>query len=417
VKRAEVFLLVGIIAAAFAVRAWVVWRVLHGRSFRRDTSLTAELEPADTDAYFAYAKGLAERGEYSSVPGRLSAHRPPLYPLFLAAFFRMFGVKATVALWANAVLGAVSVLLTFLLARILLLPAGALLSSAVAAFDPYLVISSGWLMSEAFCILLFLLFLLLLVEPRQGKLQSALLGVLFAGLILARSAWPVLGILPVAVILSRKTLPRKALLYLAVFALSFLGAYLPWVVRNYIAMGTFIPFTTHGGYSLLVSNNENFYRAKTTQKGDWPEDDFARWQRKLSAETSGMNEVEKDVYCYRKAMEFIRADPGRFFHLFWIRLKELWKLHRHAASHLEARVSDVYIFLLYLLSILGIVRLRKRKLSLFVFIGAMILFSAVYGVYGAEIRYRLPLVPVLGLLASAGLFGVRELPEGKGVEL
>ena len=34
----------------------------------------------------------------------------------------------------------------------------------------------------------------------------------------------------------------------------------PWVIRNRLVFGRWIATTTHGGYTLLLGNNPDFYR-------------------------------------------------------------------------------------------------------------------------------------------------------------
>ena len=406
--------LLAIFALGFSLRAAIVQRVLGGKAFPGDTSLTSSLEPQDTDAYFAYAQALHERGEYATVPGKPSAHRPPLYPLFLAGLFKIFGARKPVALWANVPLGLLSIFLTYLVARKTLGARGALLASCVVACDPYLLISTGWLMTEAFSVLLFVLFLYLL-SPRPvthgdalsplGPRCSIFVGLVFGALVLSRSAWPLLGVLPVFAILSGRGRALPRVRNFALFLLGFLVVYFPWVMRNFISMGTFVPFTTHGGYSLLVSNNENFYKWKLTHPGDWGEDDFRAWEAQLLLRTRGLNEVEKDTYCYREAFTFIRTDLRRFAHLVLIRMGEFWKLYRHRAVGKEKYISAFYVAALYILSAIGAVRLRGSPQMLFLLISPIVILTLVYGLYGAQIRYRLPLIPVLAILAGAAVFG------------
>ena len=118
-----------------------------------------------------------------------------------------------------------------------------------------------------------------------------------------------------------------------------------------------------------------------------------------------MNEIEKDRFCLQKAKAFILEDPLRFLRLSLIRAGELWKLHRHGATPFEKRVSDVYMVFLYGFSFVGAVRLRRRRTLLLALLLALFLVTLVYGVVGAQIRYRVAFVPVFALLASVGLFG------------
>ncbi|MBL8732252.1 MAG: glycosyltransferase family 39 protein [Planctomycetes bacterium] len=113
---------------------------------------------ADAGEYAQYAANLVTHGTYSlaqSVPPPPDSFRSPGYGLLLAAC-RLGGGQAwqTVAIALQVLLGTLTVLLCYRLARRSVGFAAALAAGALAALSPHLVVSSGFVLTE--CLTTFL---------------------------------------------------------------------------------------------------------------------------------------------------------------------------------------------------------------------------------------------------------------------
>ncbi len=215
------------------------------------------LKHRDPDAYWRLAKNLWVYDTFGSeyVP---TAYRPPLYPLLLAPAAEL-GNRAWLAIAGlHAILGLVTVLLTWDLARDLA-PEAAWLAALLVAWDPLLVRWSAEIMTETLAAFLAVLFWIWCQQAGRGALAALVTGLVAGMAALTRPTF--LPMLPAAALLAAFTAPSRArgLLYgvlLLIGGMMLLG---PWWVRNERVFHRFIPATTHGGYTLYLGNNPFLY--------------------------------------------------------------------------------------------------------------------------------------------------------------
>lgn len=116
----------------------------------------------NVDHYYDLAVSMLTRGEFSMKPGVPSWDLPPLFPLWIAGLFRIFGQHGLVGLAANVVLSAATGWLIYLLARRRFNPRTALIFLALWAVYPYSVYYCGWFYRETFFSFLMALMLTLI---------------------------------------------------------------------------------------------------------------------------------------------------------------------------------------------------------------------------------------------------------------
>jgi hypothetical protein len=198
--------------------------------------------------------------------GHPSAYRSPGFPLFLTGVFLLFGPSTLAARLALSIVGALTCVLSGLIARDLFGARAGVLAGALAAVYPQLFINDAWLNSESLAICLFAASCLVVMRLRGAPLgwrwigAGALLGALaltrpngFYGLI-ATLAW-----LALAAWQRRLTLGRAALGAALVLA-AFILVLTPWVVRNAEVTGAFVPFSTGGGDVIAGAYTDAAYR-------------------------------------------------------------------------------------------------------------------------------------------------------------
>ncbi len=115
----------------------------------------------DSNTYHKIAKSISSGHGYS-VNGKQNFYRLPGYPMFLASFYKLFGVDTKNVLWFQILLGSLIPVLIFLLSLILFPKSLVLakLSSLYSAIQIGLVLYSGFFMSETLFIFLFIFFLI-----------------------------------------------------------------------------------------------------------------------------------------------------------------------------------------------------------------------------------------------------------------
>jgi 4-amino-4-deoxy-L-arabinose transferase-like glycosyltransferase len=385
--------LILILLAAFGAR--------FGASYNLQDAVIDEAD--DTDAYYRLAKNLAETHTYVNDTGEFTAFRPVLYPLFLAGPATIAPDNAWAVYGLNAFLGALSAWFLYMVVRNLINPSAGLLAALFMAVEPYQVFMSTQVMSEVLFIPLLVLLLCFLLTEKRKVLKAPLAGIVFGLLVLTRPEGIVM-IIPavVAYLLLCKNWKAKAPAIL-LFLIFFSGVYGLWIYRNHERFDAVVPFTTHGGYTLALGNNENFYEVARREEV-WGAEDFDAWTQQNNTETEGMNELERDAHYYAKAMEFIRADYARFSLLMWLKCKRFWRLYPHNVSLARREASTLYMILLYLFSLAGVVSLLRRRRPLLVLLLTIALLCLVHMVYWSQIRFRVPLHPIFILFTMCVIY-------------
>ena len=122
-----------------------------------------------------------------------------------------------------------------------------------------------------------------------------------------------------------------------------------------------------------------------------------------------MNEIERDAFFYKKAKELIKKEPKNFIRRFFIKFFKLWRLYPHRAKTYAH--SDNLLMIVSLLSyglllpffIYGAIISLKNLSNTFLLYLPLISYSLIYSIYWSQIRYRLPLEPIVIIFASYGI--------------
>ncbi len=351
------------------------------------------------------------------------SYRPPLYPITLSPAFAIGGLRLA-RLW-TAALGAVAVMLLFALVRDLWGERPALAAAALAAVYPPLLICNVSLLTEPLFLCFELVALLGLLRFRRqpsGLGWPVAIGVSVGLAGLTRSNG--LAILPLAMLgvwwacKDRRRGTTAAAVTLAAAAITVT----PWIVRNEVVLGHFLPTTTEAGYSLVAELNDY-------SRTHGAEPDYNVWIPDIASaagvseqrleQPGGFFKIDGVVVGQRllgKALRYIWAHPG---YAGWaaavntLRTLDLAPgLYTGFRAYEELGVPRSPIwkslvpasYLVYALALLGVVALVRRPelsrppLSLY-FIPVLLLLST--ALLAGGLRYRVPLDPLL--LAFAGL--------------
>lgn len=212
------------------------WRVAYLELF-----VPARILVGDEHQYGSYALNLVRHGIYSSAPPGAPERAPDTYrspglPLLGAAMMALAGTADAAwyraALYVQAVVGALTALLTVLLVRHWLPPPGAILAGLAAACWPHSIAMTGYFLTEtlyAFTLVL-ALWLLARADARRGGWPWAAAG-LATGAATAVNpvALPLVLLLPLLVAVLRGW--RPALVLLAAAAL--LPAAWSWISADW----------------------------------------------------------------------------------------------------------------------------------------------------------------------------------------
>ncbi|HEX9094312.1 MAG TPA: glycosyltransferase family 39 protein [Coriobacteriia bacterium] len=412
-------------------RSWFVAAVLVAALVARLAYvLLAPLPPISGDAagYDAAAQRLVATGTYAypvvayAATGRITgdayaefarmrpnAYTMPGYTLFLAAIWRVVPdaeARLTAARVAQALLGALSLLLLYLLVRRVLDEKAAAIALVAAAIYPPFVWATGELLTEtlyAFVLLAFLLAVVAALESarlRDFALAGALLGVSTLIRPLA-VVWVALVVLYMMV--SKRFTWGKTALATAVLGLALVAVMSPWWARNAVRYGSFIPLTTCGANPLAASTSPS-YLAGGRPEVDYPpdllDDDLALgryWRNVADAQIAYI--VKHDPWAYVR----IKLLNARFAVI------HFWPEEPAGALNtaLARRYSRLMLYLFYALGLFGIWA-QRRNGKLLLIASLPLYFIAAHLLTLFLNRYLYPAMWVWVVPAAAGVAAVWE---------
>jgi 4-amino-4-deoxy-L-arabinose transferase-like glycosyltransferase len=448
-SRRAWWLFAAVMMAALAIRGGALW------------ALRGNLQ-ADPDGYRALAENVLAEGVFgrflpldvhahgtSTLP---TAYRPPLYPLLLSALNERGVVSLTaVALW-HVILGLLTVAITYRIATLWNLHGAAPIAALLVACDPILVNQSAQVMTETLATLLAVLGLWQATRFHQRRTLGNAIGVgVVVGLAALCRPTFLLWALPLSVVVLcwQLSWPRRIALATAL-SLGVLAAMSPWVIRNYRTFRVVKFTTTHGGYTLWLANNPDYYDWLRSGKGTaWPgptEDEqvaeayklgkfflfstdqperidraWHRWSQEGRHFDFTTLEFDADAEFKDRAWETIRAQPGTFVYASLLRVGHLWSPLPQQTSPSESTLRKAARYLVaiwyvgvYLLAFAGAAKLKKELLGTPWMWGLTLclVFTAVHAVYWSNLRMRAPLMPVVALLAGAAFCRVHASAQG-----
>jgi 4-amino-4-deoxy-L-arabinose transferase-like glycosyltransferase len=330
---------------------------------------------------------------------------PPLYPYFIALTWLPFGslaaVKAAQVLVSAALIPAVG-----RVGSLWLGPRVGVVAAAITAFDPMLVWFSAHFWSETlFLLILWWAFELLLQADRQRRNDLALAAGLLWGIsILTRET--ALYFAPLAALwLAWGRRRERGLARGAAFLLATLVVVAPWTWRNaQVFDGAFVPVSTAGGLNLWQGNAP-----------------ISRYEvYVLYDEVQGR--VEQYRYARQRGLELIwQRQPWWLFEKLRDELPHFWEAENQAMIHIQrgaygpvrplaaaaaaAATMLPYLALLAFFAIgLAAIRLDRRAVLL---LGFLVFHNVLHVVTHGFARYRLPVMPVLFVVAAAAFVAWR----------
>ncbi len=171
----------------------------------------------------------------------------------------------------------------------------------------------------------------------------------------------------------------------------------PWAIRNWRALDSFVPLTTNAGITLYDGLNVDNATGGSDQS-------FVGRMPQLSL----MNEAERSTYLRGKAFDYVRAHPGDALRLTGQKLLRTWSPVplSEGTSRLQRLAGLAFAVPIFLLALLGATSGRIDWRSKLLLLTPVLVLTAVHAASVGSLRYRLPVEPVLAVLASAGVAAV-----------
>jgi len=413
VRRKRWLILVAVFVVALGLRCVFLWGQLRHDPLFHHPMMDAQI-------HHLWAQQVAAGNGLDDTP----YFRAPLYYLALGQLYRIFGAEIMVGRLAGCLLGALSCLL---LVRLGTLIAGfrvGVTAGLIAALYWPLIYFDSQLLTVGLEIFLDLALLLMLHAARRGT-SSLLLGV--SGCVWGLSAITrpnVLAIAPVILLwfwlnADRRPRWRTALRHSILVGLGAAMVILPVTLRNRVVGGEWVLIATNGGVNFFIGNNAESDGMTAIVPGT-----HKGWQggyedtHRIAEEALGRRPSEAEVssYWYGRARQWIVSAPVEWIRLTVQKLRLFWspfEIGNNQSIRLVAQQSPGmrWFFPLGFPVIVaaaagGLVLERRRWRSWSLVLGFTLVYMATVVAFFSNARYRLPVVPILILLAAAGIVGV-----------
>ncbi|HWL92967.1 MAG TPA: glycosyltransferase family 39 protein [Phycisphaerae bacterium] len=403
-------------------RRWLSAIVIAAIVVRVALQVFAELRPAlfdfpDSHRYIRVAQNIAAgRGPIDDE--RMRAGTDPLYPLILA-IAPLFGLDDAPVIMrfgraCNGAFGVASILLLAGIARGLFDRRSALFAAALLALDPILLFFNALVLTESLYILLLLASFYAIVRIRVdlaetgtaphgwGLLAGACMGLatlarstnlLFPFLIAILLQWFMNSNAARAVPIRRRVLMTSMFLFSSVLVLT------PTLIRNHKLYGRIVPVRIGSGASLMEA------------LGPWADGSPGMNRIVYPDFPTHADEYERDRICRATAIDWATANPGRALSLAWAKLKRTWSIVIHAADYASPLLKLACWMTVapeFALAAVGIWLNRRRPAILALLLAPALYFTLVHMVFVGSVRYRVPAMPLLFILAATAI--VRLLP-------
>jgi len=371
------------------------------------------VDPWEPDAYHYYhlAGSILEGKGFEGV-----VSRPPIYPLFLAAIRFLFSENAI--LWVKLIqflLNISTAGIVFFISRaspLMLDNKTATIAAIICLLDPFLTYFSGKIMTETLGTFLLMLFLCLysyavtrILEggfDKSSTLLIILIGIICGISVLTRAAF--LGyffFLPIMSFLfsKREKWVKVFFLWLGIFVFM-LASLSPWIYRNYTLTHRIVISTVQSGW--------HFWEGFCSYSDDPKLLDQHR--ENMSNEVKGMSITEADRYCFEKAVGIIKQRPFYFLKLCILKFLKFWRIapNPYHYSYTVRMVSAIFFLPLLVLSIIGLLCSLKEPHRFYVLYSLLIYFPIQHSIFFCQMRYRVPLHPVLAICATYGFVNIIE---------
>ena len=375
---------------------------------------------ADASLYDTVARNFSQGNgyTYSLTENEPFATREPGYIIFfLTPIYFIFGHSILAAQIFQIIISVFIILLTYLIAKEILPKKLSLLSAFIITAWPPMIGYTGEILTEIYFTFLLLVFMFLLIKAIQNPSKKLFFA---SGLILGLATlarfimffFPVF-LLPILYIIFRDR--HKTFTYFLLILIGVAIFVSPWIIRNYMIYDAFILGRLGGGEIYWMGSYVPW-------DGEW----FGYIEPFLSLCPKAKSAIEGDQCLTRLAIENIKENPLGVG-LIWLKkplkvflIPEGFEFISTFAAKLKintafAKMSYLGLYLTGIIfAILGLRDLfyTKRKIAL-LFSALLIYYTLMLLPLNPIFRYQIPILPIISILASFGLYNFYLLIKSK----
>jgi len=381
--------LVAVLVAGLAIR--LLWVVIH------------PVTPvSDFAEYNKHAANLAGHGVYSDNLAYRDAFWPPGWPAVLALVYLVAGVHPQIGAIAGTILEWGAIVVAAWAAIRLLAPRWATCAVVAMCLYPGAIAYGPVLGTEHLAAVLFTTAVVLVAFTRPAASTAFVIGLVEGALLLTRADYGLATAIVLAVWFWRGRRVHGILNFALIAILGALVCVGPWIARNALVFGEFIPTNTNGG--------ETFYLG--TLSARYTEPASVKRLRVTSTTKPGAH----DAMYWRLAINNVEANPlrwlsfdaQRLYHQYGQETEDLhWGRIGSAAVKTVAYAYWLAIVVLALVGFVTALALKGRLGIAWAYIaGSVAVVSLLKTVFVVNQRDRLPLSYLLILIAGLGAMRV-----------
>lgn len=373
----------------------------------------------DSESYWQLARSIARGQPYTYPSSEFKVFRSPGYPLLLAPVMAAWAEDPptmVIRAW-SALLSALGVGGVFWLGKEIFNSRAGWLAAIGVACDPGLVALGALVLSDGPCCALIAFQMVLWTKAwratnRKQRIGYYLAAGAIAGIItLIRPSWLLFTPFAIGVAVIFNPERKKHLLAAPWLLLGLVIVMMPWWVRNYRVTGHFVPTTLQVGASLYDGLNpkatgasDMSFSISNQEFFQWFDAVYVREQiGPTAAELNETFEYRLDQKNKDDSLEWAKSHPSKVLELAGIKLTRMWNIwpnepqFRKPLVRIAVLVSFVPVFVL---AIIGIWRFRRLGWPITLLVLPAVYFSLLHMIFVSSIRYRLPAMVLLYVLAA-----------------
>lgn len=364
------------------------------------------IAPDTINTYTPIALNLIYGNGYSIQPNVPTDIVVPLYPLFLAGIYSIFGCDYFIVRIILAVIDSFTVVVSFLIANRLFSRKVAFFSSLVISLYLPFVHLFTYALSDNLFILLISLFTYFFIKTFEDtyKGNSIKCGIFLGLAILCK---PIPAFVPVFIFIGwficyykLYKLVFKRFIILLITLVCLIG---PWTLRNYITFHEFIPLTTGPAESVLMYSYEDQLKPSADNKR------FSLYGEKDEIKRiQNLEGSKRTLAVFKETFDRIKKSPCLFLKLVGIKFLRFW----YASD--SGKFDNVLVFLQFPILVLGILGMIAFCIldnwkRVFPIALVVLYFVLLHSFVGAFARYSMPIMPYIIMFATYGIFNFYNL--------
>ncbi|MBD3413073.1 MAG: hypothetical protein GF421_01410 [Candidatus Aminicenantes bacterium] len=354
------------------------------------------------EPYSTIAENVASGKGFRDNTHQINFERLPLYVLFLASIYRVWGNELWKVQVVQSLLDTISCFLIFLISLKIFSDQKPGLWAAFFYAVYFKVINMvSRPLTEIFYIFVFLLFIYFFISSlNKNKMRFSLVtGLLLGFMTLTKPITLLFPLIGLGYYSSRpaKTNWKKGFLFLS----GFLVIILPFLVRNYL-LEKKVFLATGGGKALYMGTFIDYSNDFREQEN--------RIMKEIKNNYDGAHNIEDDRKLLKISLDKIRAHPLKFLKKAAHRIYLFWSYPDFSTKMMSLKTLLISLFnlTLIILAFVGFSASKKKGIFFSPFLAIILYFYVIHTLIYSHSRYSLPLFPILFLFSAFGVLNLAE---------